>query len=72
VSGEQTKTGRGQGQCAGCQVRDHCLELAVKAAGGLGHDHGVFGGALPAERSRQGEAPSQGRACCGKGQELAE
>ena len=37
---------------ARCQVRDHCLELAVKAAGGLDHDHGVFGGTLPAERSR--------------------
>jgi len=38
--------------CASCQVRDHCLDLAVKAAGGLDQDHGVFGGTLPAERSR--------------------
>ena len=38
--------------CDSCQVRDHCLELAVKAAGGLDTDHGVFGGTLPAERSR--------------------
>jgi len=38
--------------CASCQVHDHCLDLAVKAAGGLDQDHGVFGGTLPAERSR--------------------
>ena len=38
--------------CASCQVRDHCLDLAVKAAAGLDQDHGVFGGTLPAERSR--------------------
>src|SRR5215211_3715973 len=38
--------------CASCQVRDQCLDLAVKAAGGLDQDHGVFGGTLPAERSR--------------------
>ena len=38
--------------CASCQVRDHCLELAVNAAGGIDQDHGVFGDTLPAERSR--------------------
>jgi WhiB family redox-sensing transcriptional regulator len=51
-SGEQTKAAEAKAICAGCQVRDQCLELAVHAAGGLDHDHGVFGGTLPAERSR--------------------
>ena len=51
-SGEHTKAAEAKAICASCQVRDHCLELAVKAAGGLDHDHGVFGGTLPAERSR--------------------
>jgi WhiB family redox-sensing transcriptional regulator len=51
-SGEQTKAAEAKAICDSCQVRDHCLELAVKAAGGLDHDHGVFGGTLPAERSR--------------------
>jgi Transcription factor WhiB len=50
--GEQTKAAEAKTICASCQVRDHCLDLAVKAAGGLDHDHGVFGGTLPAERSR--------------------
>jgi WhiB family redox-sensing transcriptional regulator len=51
-SGEQTKAAEAKAICDSCQVRDHCLELAVKAASGLDHDHGVFGGTLPAERSR--------------------
>ena len=51
-SGEQTKAAEAKAICAGCQVRDHCLELAVKAAGGIDQDHGVFGGTLPSERSR--------------------
>jgi WhiB family transcriptional regulator, redox-sensing transcriptional regulator len=51
-SGEQTKAAEAKAICAACQVRDQCLELAVKAAGGLDHDHGVFGGTLPAERSQ--------------------
>jgi WhiB family transcriptional regulator, redox-sensing transcriptional regulator len=51
-SGEQAKAAEAKAICASCQVRDHCLELAVKAAGGLDGDHGVFGGTLPAERSR--------------------
>jgi len=50
-SGEQVKVAEAKAICAGCQVRDHCLELAVKAAGGIDADHGVFGGTLPAERS---------------------
>jgi hypothetical protein len=50
--GEQAKAAEAKAICAGCQVRGHCLELAVKAAGGLDQDHGVFGGALPIERSR--------------------
>ena len=50
--GEQTKAAEAKAICDSCQVRDHCLELAVKAAGGLDADHGVFGGTLPAERSR--------------------
>jgi WhiB family redox-sensing transcriptional regulator len=49
--GEQVKATEAKAICSGCQVRDHCLELAVKAAGGIDHDHGVFGGTLPAERS---------------------
>jgi WhiB family transcriptional regulator, redox-sensing transcriptional regulator len=51
-SGEQTKAAEAKAICAGCQVRDQCLDLAVKAAGGIDQDHGVFGGTLPAERSR--------------------
>jgi WhiB family transcriptional regulator, redox-sensing transcriptional regulator len=51
-SGEQTKAAEAKAICASCQVRDHCLDLAVKAAGGLDADHGVFGGTLPAERSQ--------------------
>jgi WhiB family transcriptional regulator, redox-sensing transcriptional regulator len=51
-SGEQTKAAEAKAICASCQVRDQCLDLAVKAAGGLDADHGVFGGTLPAERSR--------------------
>ena len=51
-SGEQTKTAEAKAICSGCQVRDQCLDLAVKAASGIDGDHGVFGGTLPAERSR--------------------
>jgi WhiB family redox-sensing transcriptional regulator len=51
-SGEQTKAAEAKAICGDCQVRDRCLELAVKAAGGVDHDHGVFGGTLPAERSQ--------------------
>jgi WhiB family transcriptional regulator, redox-sensing transcriptional regulator len=51
-SGEQVKAAEAKAICAGCQVRDHCRDLAVKAAGGLDQDHGVFGGTLPEERSR--------------------
>src|SRR5215207_7181471 len=51
-SGEHTKAAEAKATCASCQVRDQCLELAVNAAGGLDHDHGVFGGTLPAERSQ--------------------
>jgi WhiB family transcriptional regulator, redox-sensing transcriptional regulator len=51
-SGEHTKAAEAKAICASCQVRDQCLELAVKAAGGIDQDHGVFGGTLPAERSR--------------------
>jgi WhiB family redox-sensing transcriptional regulator len=50
--GEQTKAAEAKAICASCQVRDQCRDLAVNAAGGLDHDHGVFGGTLPAERSR--------------------
>jgi Transcription factor WhiB len=50
--GEQTKAAEAKAICAGCQVRDRCRDLAVNAAGGLDHDHRVFGGTLPAERSR--------------------
>jgi WhiB family redox-sensing transcriptional regulator len=49
--GEQAKAAEAKAICASCPVRDHCRDLAVKAAGGLDHDHGVFGGTLPAERS---------------------
>jgi WhiB family transcriptional regulator, redox-sensing transcriptional regulator len=51
-SGEQVKAVEAKAICAGCQVRDHCRDLAVKAAGGFDQDHGVFGGTLPEERSR--------------------
>jgi hypothetical protein len=45
-------------------VRDRCLELAVKAAGGLDCDHGVFGSTLPGERSPlRGNAFSESSAC---------
>jgi WhiB family transcriptional regulator, redox-sensing transcriptional regulator len=49
--GEQVKAAEAKAICASCQVRDHCRDLAVKAAGGIGQDHGVFGGTLPEERS---------------------
>jgi len=49
--GEQVKAAEAKAICAGCQVRDPCLQLAVKAAGGIDGDHGVFGGTLPSERS---------------------
>jgi WhiB family transcriptional regulator, redox-sensing transcriptional regulator len=49
--GEQVKAAEAKQVCGSCQVRDHCLELAVKAAGGIDADHGVFGGTLPSERS---------------------
>jgi TraM recognition site of TraD and TraG/Transcription factor WhiB len=51
VSGEQVKAAEAKAICQGCQVRDHCLDLAVNATSGLDHDHGVFGGTLPEERS---------------------
>jgi WhiB family redox-sensing transcriptional regulator len=51
-SGEQVKAVEAKAICAGCQVRDHCRDLAVKAAGGFDQDHGVFGGTMPEERSR--------------------
>jgi WhiB family redox-sensing transcriptional regulator len=50
--GEQVKAAEAKAICSGCHVRDQCLDLAVNAAGGIDHDHGVFGGTLPAERSR--------------------
>jgi WhiB family redox-sensing transcriptional regulator len=49
--GEQIKAAEAKAICASCQVRDPCLQLAVNAAGGIDHDHGVFGGTLPGERS---------------------
>jgi WhiB family redox-sensing transcriptional regulator len=49
--GEQVKAAEAKAICASCQVRDHCRDLAVKAAGGIDSDHGVFGGTLPEERS---------------------
>jgi WhiB family redox-sensing transcriptional regulator len=49
--GEQVKAAEAKAICASCQVRDHCLDLAVKAAGGIDADHGIFGGTLPGERS---------------------
>ena len=51
-TGEHNKAAEAKAVCAGCQVRDQCKDLAVKAAGGLDGDHGIFGGTLPAERSR--------------------
>jgi WhiB family redox-sensing transcriptional regulator len=50
--GEQVKAAEAKAICASCQVRDHCLQLAVKSTGGLVDDHGIFGGTLPAERAR--------------------
>jgi AraC-like DNA-binding protein len=50
-SGEHVKAAEAKAICQGCQVRNQCLQLAVKAAGGVDHDHGVFGGTLPGERS---------------------
>jgi WhiB family redox-sensing transcriptional regulator len=49
--GEQVKAAEAKAICGSCQVRAHCLDLAVKAAGGIDADHGVFGGTLPEERS---------------------
>jgi WhiB family transcriptional regulator, redox-sensing transcriptional regulator len=45
--GEHTKAAEAKAICATCQVRDHCLELAINAASGLDADHGIFGGTLP-------------------------
>jgi WhiB family transcriptional regulator, redox-sensing transcriptional regulator len=50
-TGEHSKAAEAKAVCAGCQVRQQCRDLAVKAAGSLDGDHGVFGGTLPAERS---------------------
>jgi hypothetical protein len=50
-SGEQVKAAEAKAICAACQVRDHCLDLAIKVASGIDGDHGVFGGTLPGERS---------------------
>lgn len=36
---------------------DRCLDLAVKAAGGIDADHGIFGGTLPAEHTRLRQHP---------------
>ncbi len=51
-TGEHTKAAEAKAVCAGCQVREQCRGLAVKASGSFDADHGVFGGTLPAERSR--------------------
>jgi hypothetical protein len=51
-SGEHTKAAEAKAICGSCQVRDQCLDLAVKAAGGLDHDHGVVGVGLPPEPTR--------------------
>jgi WhiB family redox-sensing transcriptional regulator len=51
-SGEQSKAAEAKAVCAACPVRERCRDLAVKAAGSLDADHGIFGGTLPAERSR--------------------
>jgi hypothetical protein len=51
-SGEHTKAAEAKQVCAGCPVQGPCRDLAVKAAGSLDGDHGIFGGTLPAERSR--------------------
>jgi hypothetical protein len=50
-AGEKPKAAQAKAICAFCQVRDHCLDLAIKAACGIGQDHGLFGGTLPTERS---------------------
>ena len=49
--GEQTEAAEAKAIRAGWQVPNHCRDLAVKAAGGIDADHGVFGGCLPAGRS---------------------
>jgi WhiB family transcriptional regulator, redox-sensing transcriptional regulator len=51
-TGEHTKAAEAKAVCATCPVQGPCRDLAVKAAGSLDGDHGVFGGTLPAERSR--------------------
>jgi len=51
-TGEHTKAAEAKAVCAGCPVQQPCRDLAVKAARSLDGDHGVFGGTLPAERSR--------------------
>jgi hypothetical protein len=42
-AGEQPKAAEAKAICAFCQARDHCLDLAIKTAGGIGQDHGLFG-----------------------------
>ena len=51
-TGEHTKAAEAKAVCAGCPVQGPCRDLAVTAASGLDGDHGIFGGTLPAERSR--------------------
>jgi WhiB family transcriptional regulator, redox-sensing transcriptional regulator len=64
-SGEQTKAAEAKAICAGCQVRDQCLDLAVKAAGGLDRDHGVFGGTLRPSAAGSAATPSPSPVSCG-------
>jgi hypothetical protein len=63
--GEQVKAAEAKAICADCQVRDRCLELAVKAAGGLDCDHGVFGSTLRASVAHCAATPSRSRAPAG-------
>jgi hypothetical protein len=63
--GEQVKAAEAKAICTGCQVRDHCLELAVKAAGGIDGDHGVFGGTCRASAAGCGATASPSRAPTG-------
>jgi len=51
-TGEHNRAAEAKAVCAGCPVQAPCRDLAVKAASGLDGDHGIFGGTLPAERSR--------------------
>jgi WhiB family transcriptional regulator, redox-sensing transcriptional regulator len=50
--GEKAKGQAAKQVCAGCQVRQQCQDLAVRAASSREEDHGIFGATTPHQRAR--------------------